>query len=142
MSVHTLTVENDMVQIGACVTLAEALAAGPQILRFCYEINNRPAPLVLDPPEVLPAWRASCPDGLVEAREGTIVFAPHIGAPMVINDPTALAAALATVHERARHEPDPDEVRALAEFLDTAMDTDPETLARTVLTRFNLEERP
>lgn len=142
MSVHTLREDGGIVIVGAAVTKAEALEAGPQILRYCYEVNGRPAPIVLDRPEVIPTCRVSCPDGLVEAHDGNVVFVPNSGPPRVLKDPAALAAAVAAVHEAAVVEPDPDEVERLAAFLsEEVTDTSPEGLARQVLRRFAVEER-
>lgn len=141
MSVHTLRDGDGMVSIGANVTRAEALAAGPQILRFCYEVNDQAPPIVLDRLD----WHGTdrtrhTLNGVSVRRDGQriAVFG------QVINATTArmLARALAEMAEDAENEPDPAEVAHLAAFFsEEATDTSPEGLARQMLRRFKVEER-
>ncbi len=142
MSVHTLREDDGWVEIAPNITKGEALDAGLQILRFCYSVNSLPVPVVLPRPEVIPTCRVSCPDGLVEAQDGQVVFVPTTGSLRIVKDPAALAAALAAVHEAMKDEPDPDEVERLAAFLsESVTDTSPVGLTRQMLRRFKVEER-
>lgn len=140
MSVHTLRVDDGMVQIGASITKAEALAAGPQILKYCFHVNDQEPPIVLDRLD----WGGTdrtvhTLNGVRVNRDGRLIrLFDH-----TINATTArmLAQALAEMAEDADNEPDPAQVEMLAEFFDNQMDTTPEGLARQVLRRFNVEER-
>lgn len=140
MSVHTLRADAGVVQIGASITRAEALAAGPQILKFCYRVNDQEPPIVLDRLH----WGGTdrtvhTLNGVRVNRDGRMIrLFDH-----TINATTArlIARALAEMAEDADNEPDPAQVEMLAEFLDNQMDTTPEGLARQVLRRFNLKER-
>ena len=140
MTVHTLREDNGTVQIGAAVTKGEALAAGPQILRFCYEVNDQTPPIVLQRLD----WHGTdrtrqTLNGVVVRRDGRMITV--FG--QVINATTArmVARALAEMAEDADNEPDPAEVAHLAAFFDESMDASPEELARIMLRRFNVKER-
>ena len=140
MSVHTLREDDGIVSIGAHITKAEALAAGPQILRFCYEVNDQKPPIILDRLD----WhgtdrtRHTLNGVSVHRDRRTIRLFDH-----TISATTArmLARALAEMAEDAENEPDPAEVAHLAAFFDEAMDASPEDLARIMLRRFKVEER-
>lgn len=141
MSVHTLREDNGTVVIGAAVTKAEALAAGPQILRYCYEVNEQKPPIVMERLD----WGGTdrtrhTLNGITVRRDGRMIAV--FG--RVINATTArlIARALAEMAEDAENEPDPAEVAHLAAFLsDEVTDTSPEGLARQMLRRFHVEER-
>lgn len=141
MSVHTLREDNGTVVIGAAVTKAEALAAGPQILRYCYEVNDQAPPIVLERLDWYGTDRTRHTlNGVSVRRDGRMIAV--FG--QVINATTArmLARALAEMAEDAENEPDPAEVERLAAFFsEEATDTSPEGLARQVLRRFKVEER-
>lgn len=140
MSVHTLRVNHDMVQIGANITKAEALAAGPQILKFCFEVNDQEPPIILDRLD----WHGT--DRTVHTVNGVKVNrirrTIHLfGRELNATTARMLARVLAEMAEDAENEPDPAQVEMLAEFLNEQTDTTPEGLARQVLRRFNVEER-
>ncbi|TYK45210.1 hypothetical protein [Actinomadura decatromicini] len=140
MSVHTLREYDGMVQIGAAVTKAEALAAGPQILKFCYEVNDQTPPIVLERLNWHGADRTVHHVNGVKVNRirGTI----HLfGCELNATTARLLARVLAEMAEDAENEPDPAQVEMLAEFFDDEMDASPEELARQVLRRFNVEER-
>ena len=107
-----------------------------------FEAAGRTAPILLDRPEIIPTCLVPCPDGLVEAVDGTVVFVPHTASPVILRNPAALAAALAVVADHMAREPDPDEV---AHVLDAVPADVPPDVARkvvaSVLRRFTVEER-
>ncbi|MFG2001748.1 hypothetical protein ACGFNU_21615 [Spirillospora sp. NPDC048911] len=133
--------KDGMVQVGAAVTQYEALAAGQQILRFCYSAAGRLEPIVLDRPDVESPCRVTCPDGMVEVIDGKTAFVSTSGKVTVLNDPPALAAALVAVHDYAKDGLNPAEVERLTAFLDEAMDASPEDLARRLLTEFDVKAK-
>lgn len=140
MSVHTLRVDDGMVQIGASVTKAEAIAAGPQILKFCYDVNDQQPPIVLDRLDWYGTDRtAHDVNGARVRRDGRII--KLFGRDLSRSTARLLARVLAEMAEDAENEPDPAQVEMLAEFFDEQMDTTPEGLARQMLRRFNIEER-
>lgn len=141
MSVHTLREDNGTVSIGANITKAEALDAGPQILQFCYEINGQEPPIVLE--------RLNWPgtdrtlhtlNGVTIRRDGQMIAV--LGQVITVTTARLLARALAEMAEDAENEPDPAEVERLAAFFsEEATDTSFEGLARQMLRRFKVEER-
>ena len=142
MTVHTLRMEDGWVEIAANITKGDPLDAGLQILGFCYSVNNLPVPVVLPRPEVIPTCRVSCPDGLVEAQNGEVLFVPSSGHSRIIDDPAALAAALAAVHEHMQTEPDPDEVERVVASIPASVPPDvAREAAAAILRRFTVEER-
>lgn len=141
MSVHTLREDDGTVVIGAAITKAEALDAGPQILRYCYEVNDQKPPIVMERLDWYGTDRTRHTlNGVSVRRDGrTIRLFDH-----TINATTArmLARALAEMAEDAENEPDPADVAHLAAFFsEEATDTSPEGLARQMLRRFKVEER-
>lgn len=141
MSVHTLREDDGTVVIGAAVTKAEALDAGPQILRYCFEVNDQKPPIVLERLDWYGTDRTRHTlNGVSVRRDGRMIAV--FG--QVINATTArlIARALAEMAEDAENEPDPAEVAHLAAFFsEEATDTSPEGLARQMLRRFKVEER-
>lgn len=140
MSVHTLREDGGTVSIGAAVTKAEALEAGLQILRYCYEINGQQPPIVLERLN----WHGTdrtrhTLNGVTVRRYGKMIAV--LGQVITVTTARLLARALAEMAEDAENEPDPVEVERLAAFLDEQQDASPEDLARRVLRRFTVEER-
>jgi hypothetical protein len=151
MSVHTLHEDPNtgMVQIAADITKAEALKAGPQILKFCHEINDKPMPLLIQRAPLRPR------QGPLTTSLGAIgndsehvtveITCGSCGGEMTFRmDPDRadqIASHLATRADLARTGVDPREAAELAAWLDESMDASPEELAVMLLRRFEVKER-
>lgn len=150
MSVHTLTfTDTGMVKIGADITKAEALEAGPQILKFCHEINGQPMPLLIPRAPVRPGTGPTTTYlGAIgnDSEHVTVeITCGSCGGEMTFRiDPDRadqVASHLATRADLARTGVDPREAAELAAWLDEAMDASPEELAVRLLRRFDMQER-
>lgn len=145
MSVHTLWVDKDtgMVSIAANVTKGEALDAGPQILRFCYDVNDLPAPLVLDRPDLQYSTVATTGFGVFTVAGAKVRLQTKCGCGVFTDrdvdhaDAHATAAVIATMAEVARSEPDPAEATELTRYFPDATDEQ----IRLFLARNVVEER-
>lgn len=109
----------------------------PRVVASVYQAAGLPEPIVLDRPEIIPT--AHVPVGAMSV----VAEGPHVKLVASENnwyriaDPRGLAAALVAVQERI----EAGRVAGLAVFLEEAMDTDPESLARKLLRHFKVEER-
>ena len=115
---------------GACIPpekLDEVAAA-------LYEAAGRPAPIVLDRPEIIPTDRVPVGSMSVEA-DGELVASELNW--YRIGDPLRLAAALVAVHDRIEGR----RASELASFLNDVWDHDTLAVARELLVRFKVEER-
>lgn len=109
----------------------------PEVVGSLYQAVGRPEPIVLDRPEILPTARIPVGSMRVEADGEHVKLHASENNWYRIVDPRGLAAALVTAQERN----EAGKVAGIAAFLEEAMDTDPESLARELVRRFRVEER-
>jgi hypothetical protein len=120
----------------------------PEFVARLYAAARKPAPILLERPDVSIDEGVALFDGMVGAsRDGKKVHlqslgGKHIGQP---DEVLADAARLAALAELVAAEPDPEAVAALAQFLRDANplseDWDDRALAAAVLRRYDLKER-
>lgn len=108
-----------------------------EVVTEVYKAVGKPAPVVIERPEIIPTAQAFAGRIRVRAKGRDVWLVPSENNSYLIEDPRALAAALVAVQEHV----EAVDVERVAAFFSEAMDSDPETLARRFLSHFKVEER-
>lgn len=125
------------------VHIGEAHVRAAEVASFValiYRVAGGQGPIILPRVKVNPnvesgaGWR-------VRNHGGALAI--HLDHALVLDEARTLAAVMASMVDLAEHReaPDPEQVKALAEFLDRTMDTAPDELAVQLLRHFNITER-